>query len=561
MKRREFVSSLLRNKNQNINSNEGIQIDGDLKEYSGEWNSTIASHVLRRTLFGFRKSDLNKALSFSNLSQCVDELIKVDNFQDDPPIKFFDNGQYNDTVSVGETWINAPFNPALENERMISLKAWWFGKILNQRFNIQEKMCLFWHNHFATESEVVRVGIYQHQTYELFRKHAVGNFKSLVEKISIDPTMALYLNLNENIVGRPNENYARELFELFTLGKGPLIGEGNYTYFTENDIREAAKVLTGWNLRIRGTDIEKELKFYPTLHDFTIKNFSEAFNNASIQPSTENEYKELINMIFDHDQASKHIIRKLYRWFVYYKIDDNIEKNIIEPLSIIFKENNFEISVVLKKLLKSEHFVNSIGVQIKNPLDYTIGLIKNLESNMPTRNNPLLEEYTNNYIAWFYYGLGTLVDQQLDLFDPPSVAGWEAYYQQPSYYRIWVSSATIQVRHSYFNTMFSARGFNRNAVQFKPSAIQFAESLDNPSDPVKLIDEMCERFFPINLTSKQKERLKSNLVDDGQGDYNWTDLWITYQTNRNDQVTVATVESKLTNLLKAAFELAEYQLS
>jgi hypothetical protein len=180
---------------------------------------------------------------------------------------------------------------------------------------------------------------------------------------------------------------------------------------------------------------------------------------------------------------------------------------------------------------------------------------------MPTRNNPLLEEYTNNYIAWFYYGLGTLVDQQLDLFDPPSVAGWEAYYQQPSYYRIWVSSATIQVRHSYFNTMFSARGFNRNAVQFKPSAIQFAESLDNPSDPVKLIDEMCERFFPINLTSKQKERLKSNLVDDGQGDYNWTDLWITYQTNRNDQVTVATVESKLTNLLKAAFELAEYQLS
>lgn len=561
MKRREFLNELVTKEKSFVKGSEDIQINGNLDEYKGEWNSQAASHLLKRTLFGFKKSDLDTALSFSSLSDCVDELVKVDNTEDQPPIKFFDNGMYEDPVALGETWINSGYIPQLENERIISLKAWWFGKMLNQRFNIQEKMALFWHNHFATETEVIRIGVFHHQTYELFRKNAVGNFKTLVEKITLDPTMLFYLNGNENVAGKPNENYARELFELFTIGKGPIIGEGNYTYFTEDDVREAAKVLTGWNLRIRGGEFENELKFYAVLHDYSVKQFSSAFQNTTINPSGENEYKELINMIFNHEQASKFIIRKLYRWFVYYRIDEEVETNIIEPLSELFRQNNFDISVVLKKLLKSEHFFNSVGVQIKNPVDYTIGLVKNLETNMPTRNNPQLPDYSNEYIAWYYYGLGPLSDQQLDLFDPPSVAGWEAYYQQPSYYRIWISSATIQVRHNFFNNLMSNRGFNRNGVQFKPSMINFAESLSNPSDPNELIDEMCERFYPIELTETQKSRLKLNIVDEGQGDYNWTDLWITYQTNKNDQLITATVETKLSNLIKSALELAEYQLS
>lgn len=562
MKRRKFINDVF-GKVKNNNSFNVLELKGDLDEYTGTWGIKQASHLLRRTLFGFRKSDLEYALSFNSSSKCVDELTKKVTKATDPPVKYFDSGQYADEVKVGETWVNSGFVPQLENERIAGLKAWWFGTILNQDFNISEKMTLFWHNHFSTETEVIRVGVFHYKTNELYRKYALGNFKELVKKVTLDPTMLFYLNGNENVAGKPNENFARELFELFIIGKGPLIGDGNYTNYTEEDIREAAKVLTGWNLRIRDGDIQSELKFYSAIHDYSVKQFSSAFQNKSITPSGENEYIELINMIFNQEAVSKYIVRKIYKWFVYYNISEEVESTIIEPLALILRNNDYELEEVVKTLLKSNHFFESTtaGVMVKNPMDYVCGLIKNLETKFPTRGNPDLEEVTNNYLAWYNYGFEIASGLQMELFDPPSVAGWEAYYQAPTFYRIWISSATIQIRQQYVQNILSNRGLNRLNVMLKASGIEFAESLTNAEDPNILINEMCNRFYPIDLTQNQKNILKLNLVDEGQGDYNWSDLWKSYNFNKNDQLIKATVETKLTNLLKNALELAEYQLS
>lgn len=561
MKRRKFFNELLDNSEKDYEYG-FTEIKGNLEEYQGEWSVAQANHLLKRTLFGFKKSDLEKALTFNSASTCVDELTEIKPVEFDPPIKFIEFNQPNE-MKVGETWINSGFSPNSEFEKIISLKAWWFGKILNQDFSILEKMTLFWHNHFATEANIVGVGVFQYRSNELYRGNALGNFKTLVEKVTLDPTMLFYLNGNENVAGKPNENFARELFELFTLGKGPIIGEGNYTYFIEEDIREASKVLTGWNLNVRNGDIQQDLKFYPILHDSTIKEFSSAFGNQTILPAGQNEYKLLINMIFQQEQVSKFIVRKLYRWFVYYHIDERIENEIIEPLALILRQNNFEIQPVIRTLLKSNHFFDSAtkGLMIKNPIDYVCGLIKNLETNIYTRGNSAYEDFTNEYLAWYNYGYNESSDEQLRLLDPPSVAGWEAYYQTPTYYRIWLSSATIQLRHQYYQSILSNRGLNRFQVNLKASATKFAETLSNPSDPNQLINEMCARFYTNDLTQNQKNILKLNLVDEGQGDYTWSEIWTIYQSNKDNVIISGTVEAKLSNLLRKAFELAEYQLS
>ena len=139
-------------------------------------------------------------------------------------------------------------------------------------------MVLFWHNHFVTQSETVEEARYLYRYCELLRNHALGNFKQLTQDVTLNPAMLWYLNGNTNFVGAANENYARELFELFTIGKGEQIGEGNYTNYTEQDVLAAAKVLTGWYDQY--TTVTSS--FLSDWHDKSNKLFSEAFDNQII---------------------------------------------------------------------------------------------------------------------------------------------------------------------------------------------------------------------------------------------------------------------------------------
>ncbi len=213
-----------------------------LTPYTGTWGYEQAAHLLRRTTFGPNYEKIKEAAA-SSLDATISQL-----FQElplpDPPINYSEaNDPY---VPIGETWINAPYSPDinLRAHRNRSLRAWTLDLLFTEGISIREKLTLFWHNHFSINNINDPKFLYKYIT--TIRSQAWGNFRDLVKAITVDPAMLRFLNGNQNTNLAPNENYARELMELFTLGKGELAGPGDYTTFTEEDVMQMARVLTGW---------------------------------------------------------------------------------------------------------------------------------------------------------------------------------------------------------------------------------------------------------------------------------------------------------------------------
>ena len=221
----------------------------------------------------------------------------------------------------------------------------------------------------------------------MLRASALGNFKALVKEVTLAPAMLRYLNGNTNTKANPNENYGRELQELFTIGKGPEIAAGNYTNYTEDDVKAAARVLTGWR-DLRDT---RTAEFRATPHDTANKIFSSAYGGATITGRTgadgAKELDDLLDLIFAQAETARYICRKLYRHFVYYVIDDATEKNVIAPMADLLRKGGWEIKPVVALLLKSAHFYDAanIGCYIKTPLDVVVGTFRTLGAAVPGR--------------------------------------------------------------------------------------------------------------------------------------------------------------------------------
>ena len=516
--------------------------------YTGPWGFEQVAHLLRRTSFGASRSTIDAMLSLS-----MDEIVEIlvsELAIPDPPL----NTNSSDTgAPVGQTWVNAPTSD-FNGSRHTSLKSWWAGLLINQPVSLHENMTLFWHNHFATEATVIKDArlTYRHNT--LLRQYALGNFKELVKQVTINPAMLRYLNGEKNTKTSPNENYARELQELFTIGKGPEIAPGNYTNYTEQDVQEAARVLTGWRI---DTTIFTSY-FVPNRHDTGNKQFSSAYQNTIILGKTgadgATELDDILNMIFAQQETAKFICRKLYRWFVYYIIDSATETNVIVPLADIFRTNNYDIKPVLRALFKSAHFYDSvnIGCVIKNPIDFNVGLVRLFSVQFPDSSN-----VTRQYNHWKY-----LREQasfmQMDLCEPPNVAGWPAYYQTPQFHELWINSDTIQKRGKYSDTLVTT-GYTQNSFTLIIDPIAFAQLISNPSDPNILIAELVQYLFPIAITDNQKTFLKDALIP-GLPDYEWTNEWLAFQSDPNDPVKRNAITAKLQTLLRTMMGMAEYYL-
>ena len=222
------------------------QIAG-LEEASTQWDFEKAAHLLRRTTIGPTYNEIKESVSDGfekTLSKILDDSPK----SFDPPLNFLD--EEDPETPLGETWINAE-RKSNDSKRENSYKAWRVSLILDKKspISIRENMVLFWQNHFATEAAVVNDARYVYWMHDRFRNNFLGNFKDLVKQVNVDAMMLVYLSGIYNVKEAPNENYARELFELFTVGKGPIDGDDSYTYYTESDIIEASKILTGWQVR------------------------------------------------------------------------------------------------------------------------------------------------------------------------------------------------------------------------------------------------------------------------------------------------------------------------
>lgn len=506
-------------------------------------------HLLKRSLFGIKEADIKK-LSGKTLSDGLDILLTSEPLPT-PPLNNYNDNSFTDlNVPAGQTWVNAPYDGNANSRRYSSFKSWWTGQVLNQSTSIHEKMILFWHNHFATETLDIGDARYIYKHHMLLRKHALGNFKEFVKEITIDPAMLRYLNGYLNNKNSADENYARELQELFTLGKSP---KSNYT---EGDVKAAAKVLTGYT--VSATNISSA--FDPNRHDTGLKQFSSFYNNAVITGKTgtngAGETDELINLIFLQSETALHICRKLYRFFVYYEIDEATEANVITPMANLFRLSNYEIKPVLKALFTSEHFFDPMNrfCLIKSPVDLCFGLAREFSIIFPDAS-----DYINQYYMHDYFRTQASNMQQ-NLGDPPSVSGWPAYYQEPQFYELWINADTLPRRNQFSDVMIG-NGYTRNGKKINIDILAFVSSLSDPSNPNTLISDSLEILYAIDIAQQVRDFLKSILLSGQASDSYWTAAWTTYIANTGNSGNRVIVLTRLQAMFKYLMNLPEYQLS
>lgn len=553
MDRREFLTAKPKKRKEQSNSTR--RITSGINPYSGPWTENEIIHLLKRTMFGAKKADVDYFRT-RTVSQAVDELINPTAAQPTPPVKEYTTstqpGTPDSNIAQGTTWVNDINNDGtVQSQRRASYKKWWTGVMINQDRSIREKLQMFWVDHFGNETADIGNGNWSYMQHNLIRQYALGNFKQMIDAITKDIGMLRYLNGYLNVASAPDENYARELMELFTLGKGP------GSQFTENDVKEAAKVLTGW--QINGTTYMSV--FNSARHSTVNKTFSSFFNNTVITGRTgatagQLELNDLLNMIFATQECAKFICRKFYRFFVYYSIDSATETNVIEPLANIFRTNNYDIKPVLSALFKSEHFFDVLNQNcyIKNPADHIIGSLREMNVTFPP-----LSDWDTNYGMWnFFYA--NMVNTGQNLHDPPNVSGMPAYYQEPAYHEIWINSDSLPKRNQFTDTMVNT-GFTRNGQRVIFNLVPYVQQFSNPGNPNDLIDDALKFVFRNQLSYESKKTIKTQiLLSNQQWDYYWTNAWTTYlasPTTANFNV----VNNRLKSLFQYFFNLAEYQLS
>ncbi len=530
------------------------QIAG-LEENSSNWNFEKAAHLLRRTTIGPTYDEIKESVE-GGLDQTLNKLLDDTPKSFDPPLNFLDDDD--PETPLGETWVNAE-KKRNDSKRENSYAAWRVSLILDKKnsISIRENMALFWQNHFATEAAVVNDARYVYWMHDKFRKNFLGNFKELVKLVNVDAMMLVYLSGIYNVKEAPNENYARELFELFTIGKGPIDGEDSYTYYTENDIIEASKILTGWQVSKNYAGNNRQY-FNEERHDTSTKTFSSKFLNKSIANNGDKEHEDLIDLIFESDRVSEYICEKIYRWFVYYAIDDEVRSKIILPLAKIFRDNNYEIKPVLETLLKSSHFyeIHSLGARIKGPIDFSLGAIRQL---------PFTEyqdfNYRNKYLFW--RGKHSNVsDQGQSIIDSPNVAGWPAFYQGPLYHEYWISSVTLPLRTNQIKSFLSnngIRGFG-DGLKIVMQPFDFIMSLENHNDINVVVETLCKWLFPV--ISEISDSTKSELIEIvvGGNPNIWEDELNEYLNDPSEDKK-EDINKKLRLLIKEMCLMPEYYLS
>ncbi len=525
-----------------------------LAPFSGEWTYEKAGHLLRRTTFGPNPIQIEDATQ-KGLTGTLEQLFVELPLPEPPLNSYYQNDPY---VPVGETWINAPYvrtgDINTQQYRNFSLRAWTLGLIFDEGVSIREKMVLFWHNHFGIGNIPEPTYVYIH--INLLRTYAWGNFKTLVKEVTIDPAMLRFLNGNQNTNRAPNENYARELLELYTVGKGDLAGPGDYTTFTETDVSEIAKILTGWRdfgYYSQNPELRPGQIFRPQLHDSSTKQLSARFNNAVIPNAGEQEYKNLVDIIFEQEAVARYICRKLYRWFVYYEIDDATEIDVIGPMAQILIDHDYEIKPALWALLGSQHFFDilNIGPMIKNPIDFAVSAFKQTAVTLPEGLTP---KYT--FLGRVFQFIGLM---EMTYYNPPNVAGWKAYYQEPQYYRTWINATTLTAR-TQLTDLLSTRGISFGGQRYGIDVMTLLRNLQDPDDPNAVITGLAKVLFPQSITEAQHTVLKDILIP-GLPDYEWTIEYGQFETDPENSDLAISIESKLRTLLQYMLVMPEYHLS
>ncbi|QIP14428.1 DUF1800 domain-containing protein [Spirosoma aureum] len=545
----------------------------NLDPYTTPLTVEKAAHLLRRATFGPTQTELTNFTGMT-ASQAVQQLISNANYSPPPPVDIDST-----KATAGQTYLDKPFNGDRNFDFGHYLRYWWLGLMTSQTAppSLLDKLTLFWQNHFVTTREVVDDYRFVNQYLLLLRNNALGNFRTLVTKISKEPAMLRYLNGNENELGKPNENYARELQELFTVGAVDFAGNKNYT---EDDVKAAARVLTGWkytNYWVVGST-SFGTTFTNSKHDATNKTFSAHYNNTvivgratALSPTVtagDAELDDLVTMLLNHPQTSRFICRKLYRWYVNPNVTQTIEDNVIVPLAQFFASsgNNYAIQPVIVKLLTSQIFFDDSnrGAIVKSPADMAVGSLRFFNQPVP--------DMTTDYSAfntYFSFVFWRMRDLQMALIDQPSVFGYEPYYQT-GYSKIWMNTTTIALRSDYTDAFIWRWLEVKPGYKMGIDLLAWATSLQTNfsnvagTPAISCADVQAafsKNLFAIELLQTQKDFLIDAIMMQGIPRTSWTFEWNAYRNAPNDINKRNGVTWRLQNLMKYMLRMAEYHIS
>jgi hypothetical protein len=512
-----------------------------MKKYRGSWTEKQLRHLLRRCLFGVTLDDYT-FFQGKNMDQCLNILLQTGS-DSLPPLYYKDL-----KTRVMKVYQWGDYNRNMPDS--VSVKASCIFPMINQRRNITERMVLFWHNHFATRYDSTKNAVYTFQYFLLLRKHADGNFKNLLREMTTNIQMLLFLNGDQNNKDAPNENYARELQELFSIGKGP------ESHYDENDVHAIAKILTGWKIE----DDKLSSYFDPNFHDASDKVFSAFYGGQTIKGRKgiegSQETDDLIDMICAQEEVSKFICRKLYRWFVHSTIDEQVEANVITVLSEILIKSEYEVKPVLMALLSGDFFYEPhlTGSIIKSPLDFMVGLtreFKLINDEIDTQRQEGFLEVPFN-IAFIAGKMGQ------DICDPPSVAGWPAYYEYPLYDREWLTYA-VSGRAFWINALISPHRPDEDFI-LRLDLVSFIKTLSNPGNATQLIAEAINLLYAIPSGPSQISYLQ-NLLDTGvKVNEKWNELWQKYSLDKSSSELILEINTRLKSTFLNLLTYPEYQI-
>jgi uncharacterized protein (DUF1800 family) len=373
---------------------------------SARWDYNTAGHLLVRAGFGGSSSDIQQLVNHG-LQHSVETFVT-------PPIDVPTPPTWADPTSLQDLIEHArsaatPEEKLAANrtfiqanqEEMVDLIQWWTNQMATTQAPLLEKMTLFWHGHFATSAQKIRPAYKMWLQNQTLRNHALGNFGALTKAVSRDPAMMVWLDLATSRKEKPNENFARELLELFTLGEG---------HYTENDIKESAKAFTGYRI----DPLEQKFRFAPRQFDPSIKVF---FGRSGPWAGD-----QIIDIILDQTQCAKFIVNQLWRFFAY----EDPEPELVDALAAKFREVRYELKPLLRTIFSSEEFYSdrTRNSLIKSPVQYLIQASRSLGVELPK----------GRALANIYRQLGQVP------FYPPNVKGWEGG-------KSWINTGTLTYRY------------------------------------------------------------------------------------------------------------------
>jgi uncharacterized protein (DUF1800 family) len=379
-----------------------------------------------------------------------------------------------------------------DQAQLQALRAAWVRRMVLTAHPLEEKLALFWHGHFATSQREVRNSYHMRLQNDLFRSRGLGSFRDLTRAVARDPAMLRYLDQNQNRKGRPNENFARELMELFTLGIG------NYT---EDDVKEAARALTGWTFR------EDGFVFQRRAHDDGVKTFlgrTGAFTGDDV-----------VDIIFEQPAASRFVTRKIFAFFAH----EDPPADVVEALADTLRASGFEIRPVLARLFRCAEFyaASARGTRVKSPVELVVGTARLLG----------IDPGDSPFLAFAAGRMGQ------DLFLPPSVKGWDGG-------QAWISTKTLFDRYNFARAVLGLEEAGRPGRGDRPppgrggggppprwDAAAGAEAILGKDwtslQAADVVERVARRFLLVALDGEAKAKLAA-FYDGARGEMRLAEL-------------------------------------